>query len=136
MTRFNITMDQAIDLIFNAIKMGHGGEVFVPKLKAYRLDILKDSICEMMKKSSKIEKIPVRSGEKYHESLIGSEEIRNAYEIEGMYVILDKQMHDKTFEKWDNLKKCNISDEYSSDKVEQLSKEELIDILQKENLYN
>ncbi len=134
MTRFNITMDQAIDLIFNAIKMGHGGEVFVPKLKAYRLDILKDSICEVMKKSPDIQKIPVRSGEKFHESLIGPEEIRNSYEIEDMYVILDKLMHDKTFAKWDNLKNCSLSDEYSSDKVEQLSKEELIDILHKEKL--
>ena len=62
------------------------------------------------------------------------DEIRNSYEIEDMYVILDKLMHDKTFAKWDNLKNCSLSDEYSSDKVEQLSKEELIDILHKEKL--
>ena len=61
-------------------------------------------------------------------------EIRNSYEIGDMYVILDKLMHDKTFAKWNNLKNCNLSDEYSSDKVEQLSKEELIDILHKEKL--
>ena len=125
-----------VHAIFNAVKMGHGGEVFVPKLKAYRLDILKNSICEIMKKSPDIEKIPVRSGEKFHESLIGLEEIRNAYEIEEMYVILDKLMHDKTFAKWNNLQNCNISDEYSSDKVEQLTEGELIEILQKENLCN
>jgi len=134
MTRFTITMDQATELILTAIKKGHGGEIFVPKLKAYKLDTLKDAILDILKTSSKIEKIPVRQGEKFHEALINSEELRNTFEVDGLYVILDKQMHSTTFSKWNNLKETALTDQYSSDKVEILTKEKLVDIIIKEGL--
>ena len=134
MTRFTITMDQAIELILTAIKKGHGGEIFIPKLKAYNLDILKNAILDILKKSVKTEKIPVRQGEKFHESLINSEELRNTFEIDNLYVILDKQMHPTTFSKWNDLKETSLKDQYSSDKVEILTKEKLIDIIIKEGL--
>ena len=132
MTRFTITMDQAIELILTAIKKGHGGEIFIPKLKSYKLDTLKDAILDILKKSVKTEKIPVRQGEKFHESLINSEELRNTYEVDNIYVILDKQMHSNTISKWNNLKETSLKDKYSSDNVEKLTKEELIDIIIKE----
>ncbi len=50
MTRFNITMDESIKLIFRAIENGQGGEIFIPKLKAYRLGDLKDALMEILKK--------------------------------------------------------------------------------------
>ena len=132
MTRFTITMDQAIELILTAIKKGHGGEIFIPKLKSYKLDTLKDAILDILKKSVKTEKIPVRQGEKFHESLINSEELRNTFEVDNLYVILDKQMHSETFSKWNNLKETNLKDQYSSNKVEILGKEKLVDIIIKE----
>ena len=132
MTRFTITMDQAIELILTAIKKGHGGEIFIPKLKSYKLDTLKDAILDILKKSVKTEKIPVRQGEKFHESLINSEELRNTYEVDNLYVILDKQMHSDTISKWNNLKETSLKDQYSSNNVEILTKEELIDIIIKE----
>ncbi len=134
MTRFTITMDQAVNLILTAIKKGHGGEIFIPKLKAYNLDTLKNAILDILKKSVKTEKIPVRQGEKFHESLINSEELRNTFEIDNLYIILDKQMHPETFSKWDNLKETDLKDQYSSDKVEILTKEKLVDIIIKEGL--
>jgi len=132
MTRFTITMDQALELILTAVKKGYGGEVFIPKLKAYKLDTLKDAILDILKKSAEIERIPVRQGEKFHESLISSEELRNTFEVDNLYVILDKQMHSITFSKWNNLKKTNLKDQYSSDKVEILTKEKLVEIIIKE----
>ena len=134
MTRFTITMEQALELILTAIKKGYGGEVFVPKLKAYRLDTLKDAILDILKTSAKIEKIPVRQGEKFHESLINSEELRNTFEIDNLYVILDKQMNPTTFSKWNDLKETSLTEQYSSDKVEILTKEKLIDIIINEGL--
>ena len=134
MTRFTITMDQAVNLILTAIKKGHGGEIFIPKLKAYNLDTLKNAILDILKKSVKTEKIPVRQGEKFHESLINSEELRNTFEIDNLYVILDKQMHATTFSKWNDLKETSLKDQYSSDNVEILTKEKLIDIIIKEGL--
>ena len=132
MTRFTITMDQAIELILTAIKKGHGGEIFIPKLKSYKLDTLKDAILDILKKSVKTEKIPVRQGEKFHESLINSEELRNTYEVDNLYVILDKQMHSDTISKWNNLKETSLKNQYSSDNVEILTKKELVDIIIKE----
>ena len=129
-------MDQALELILIALEKGHGGEVFVPKLKAYSLDTLKDAILDILKTSVKIEKIPVRQGEKFHESLISSEELRNTFEIDNLYVILDKQMHKTTFSKWNNLKETSLKDQYSSNKVEAFTKEKLIDIIIKEELVN
>ncbi len=134
MTRFTITMDQAVNLILTAIKKGHGGEIFIPKLKAYNLDTLKNAILDILKKSVKTEKIPVRQGEKFHESLINSEELRNTFEIDNLYVILDKQMHAVTFSKWNDLKETSLKDQYSSNNVEILTKEKLIDIIIKEGL--
>ena len=87
MTRFNITMNQAIDLIFKAIENGFGGEIFIPKLKAYKLDILRDTIIDLLNSKSTTEKIPVRPGEKFHESLISQDELRNTFENDENYII-------------------------------------------------
>jgi len=70
MTRFNITMDQSLNLIFRAIKNGSGGEVFIPKLKAYNINLVKDALLELLNSTNETEKIPIRPGEKIHESLI------------------------------------------------------------------
>ena len=133
MTRFTITMHQATDLIINSIGKAHGGEVFVPKLKAYKLDTLKDAIFDILKKSVGVDKIKVRVGEKFHESLINIEEIRNTYETDdGLYIVLDKEMHKETFEKWNNLKETKLKNEYSSNNVDVLTKDEIITILNQE----
>ncbi len=134
MTRFNITMNQAIKLIFDSIKLGNGGEIFVPKLKSYRLETLKDSLFDILKTSVNMKKILVRPGEKFHESLISEEELRNTYEIDDYYIIVDKQMNQETFSKWDYLKETTLTEQYSSDKVELLKKDELINILINEKL--
>ena len=134
MTRFNITMNQAMKLIFDSIKLGKGGEIFIPKLKSYKLETLKDSLFDVFKKSINIKKIPVRPGEKFHESLISEEELRNTYEINDYYVIVDKQMNQDTFSKWDCLEETKRTEQYSSDKVELLTKDELIEILINEKL--
>ncbi len=66
--------------------------------------------------------------------VINSEELRNTFEIDNLYVILDKQMHAVTFSKWNDLKETSLKDQYSSDNVEILTKEKLIDIIIKEGL--
>ena len=134
MTRFNITMNQAMKLIFDSIKLGKGGEIFIPKLKSYKLETLKDSLFDVFKKSINIKKISVRPGEKFRESLISEEELRNTYEINDYYIIVDKQMNQNTFSKWDCLEETKRTEQYSSDKVELLTKDELIEILINEKL--
>ena len=132
MTRFNITMNQAIDLIFKAIKNGFGGEIFIPKLKAYKLDILRDAIIDLLNSKSITEKIPVRPGEKFHESLISQDELRNTFENDENYIIIDATTQDNVLKKWKNLVPANLTERYSSDKVDILTKDELKEILVKE----
>ena len=136
MTRFNITMDQAIDLIFKAIKNGYGGEVFIPKLKAYRLDRLRDAIFDSLNIQNDTIQIPVRPGEKFHESLISQDELRNTFENDENYIIIDEKSQDEILKKWKNLKPANLTERYSSDKVDILTKEELKEILLKEGFFN
>jgi len=134
MTRFNITMDQALDLIFRTVKNGRGGEVFVPKLKAYTTGDLKDAILELLDAKVVAEQIPVRPGEKYHESLISKDEIRSVYESMQDYIIFENQTQNYDFSRIEGINKAELTDEYSSDKVELFSKNELKEILLKENL--
>jgi len=134
MTRFNITMNQALDLIFRAIKNGCGGEVFIPKLKAYDVGTMKDAILELMNSEATIQRIDVRPGEKFHESLINVHELRNTFENNEDYLIIEEQIRERELECLKSLNKTSRKDEYSSDKVELLSKSELKNILMTEKL--
>ena len=134
MTRFNITMNQALDFIIRALTKGIGGEVFIPKLKAYRLGDLKDTLVDLLKQDSQTEIISVRPGEKYHESLINNDEIRNTFEDKEDYVILEDRLQKETISNNPNLKRTTLKGQYSSDNVPLLTKEELKQILLKENI--
>lgn len=130
MTRFNITMNQALDFIFRVLEKGDSGEVFVPQLKAYKLSDMRDVLLDLLKSDGKTQLIPVRTGEKYHESLINQDELRYTFDDGEDYVVTQKL---------DNLKKrgfkkANLQKQYSSDNVSLYSKDELKKILIKEKL--
>jgi len=133
MTRFNITMKQAIDLVFRTIEKGNRGQVFVPKLKAYKVGDMKDAVLELLDSKTEIETISVRPGEKYHEVLINQDELRYTYETDNDYVLHEKRKDDDSIHS-NNLKKTNLKDQYSSDKVDLINKDELKKILVNENL--
>jgi len=129
MTRFNITMNEALDLILRALKNGIGGEIFIPKLKAYKVRDMRDAMLEIMKSKNKTEIISVRPGEKYHESLIIEDELRNTFETDEDYVIIAQETQDKNPIKDKKLKKTILKQQYSSDKVNLLTKDELKKII-------
>jgi UDP-N-acetylglucosamine 4,6-dehydratase/UDP-glucose 4-epimerase len=135
MTRFNITIDQAIDLIFRVIKNGVGGDVHIPKLDAFKVGDVKDVLLDLMGCKNEEERIPVRIGEKFHEILINEHEIRNTYENQNNdYVIYENQLTKDHSKKIPNAKKTTLTGEYSSDKVKITPKEELKEIFIKQNL--
>lgn len=134
MTRFNITMDDALELIFRALRDGTGGEVFIPKLKAYKIADMRDAIKELLNSNCDTEKIPVRPGEKYHESLISTNEIRNSYETKDDYLLFESETQNHNLDLLENVKKSNLSQEYSSDKVDLLTIDELKSILTQSGL--
>ena len=135
MTRFNITIDQALDLIFRVIKNAVGGDVHIPKLEAFKVGDVKDVLLDLMGCKNEEKRIPVRIGEKFHEILINEHEIRNTYENhDNDYVIYENQLTKDHSEIIPNAKKTTLTGEYSSDKVKTTSKEELKEILIKQNL--
>lgn len=134
MTRFNITINQGLDLIFRVLKNGKGGEIFVPKLKAYRVGDMKDALLELTNSSNETQIIPVRPGEKFHEVLINREELRNTFETKDDYIIFERQTQNHDYGSAQNIDKSKWKGEYSSDNVELLTKDELKNILLKEKI--
>ena len=134
MTRFNITMKQALELIFRALESAYGGEVYIPKLKAYKVGDIKEAILNLMKSKDNSIRIPVRPGEKYHESLISGDEIRNSFETKEDYLLLEEQIQNEIKPESIGLIKSNLNDRYSSDHVKLLTIDELKEILIDEKL--
>lgn len=87
MTRFIITHDEACDLIFKTIQYGVGGEVFVPRLPAFKLVDLVDIMIKRYDGKKDIEIIGLRPGEKIHEMMINQTEVPRTYEFKDVYVI-------------------------------------------------
>ena len=84
MTRFNITLDEGVDMVLHALENAEGGEIFVPKIPSYKITDLATAICD--KCEQKI--IGVRSGEKINEEMITSYDSYNTYDLEKYFVIL------------------------------------------------
>lgn len=135
MTRFNITMDEALDLIINAINLSRGSEVFIPKLQSYRLADLVAALKEISTITFKEKNIPIRMGEKNHEILLNEYETKYAIEYSGMYVLLPPEPEniDSVKKSYNKYKSLNMQI-YSSDQVQHLSKNELKKILIEQNL--
>jgi len=84
MTRFWITLDQAVELVLKGFKYMEGGEIFVPQIPSMRITDLARAIAP----ECAIDHIGIRPGEKLHEALTGEDEGRTAVRYKGMYVIL------------------------------------------------
>ena len=120
MTRFSITMNEALDFILHATELGTGSEIFVPKLRAYSLLDVKEALFEMLENTGE-EIIGIRPGEKLNETLINSEEIRYSWEIDNMYMISNPEIM-KTYPKAEKIKNMKM---YSSDSVDKIPKDQL-----------
>ena len=129
MTRFSITMEQALDFILNATQSGKGSEIFVPDIKSYSILTLRDALSEIFTKIDD-EVVGIRPGEKLHEVLINKEEIRYTWKFNNMYMItnpLYPLFNVDSIEKvYDGIKKVKNSELYSSDIAEKISKEEMV----------
>jgi len=95
MTRFLMDIDETINLLFEACTIANGGETFVLKMKAVRVEeLIKAIIAESASEldydpeSVEIKVTGIRSGEKLHEELVSNEELDRTIEMERMMVIL------------------------------------------------
>ena len=131
MTRFSITMDEALDFILTASELGQGSEIFIPKLRAYSILDVKNALQEEIGNFGE-KNIGIRPGEKLHETLINKEEIRYSWEYKNLYIITPP--HYSTFhsnsinESYKNIKKLEGINEYSSDVVPKIPINELKNI--------
>lgn len=85
MTRFLLTLDQAVDTVFAAIRSGRPGDTYVPRAPSARVE----EVADVMIRGRKIEKvfIGIRPGEKIHEIMVSEEECYRTTERDGYYVI-------------------------------------------------
>ena len=83
MTRFFITLDQGVDLVFLALQKMYGGEIFVPEIPSVRITDLAEAIAP----ECKVITIGIRPGEKLHEVLITEDDARRTVKRDGYFVI-------------------------------------------------
>ena len=93
MTRFNITLQDAIKFVLNSLSIMQGGEVFVPKIPSFRVV----DLAKAMYPQKKIKIIGLRPGEKIHEEMISSGESLNTIKYKNSYIICPQS----EFFKWD-----------------------------------
>ena len=114
MTRFNITLDQATNMIQDILKISKGGEIFVPKIKSLKIV----DLAKAMNSKNKLKVLGIRPGEKLHEQMISSSDSYTTVELKNYYAILPAGNNKliKRFMKKNKCKKVKENFEYSSDK--------------------
>ena len=137
MTRFSITMNEALDFILKSMELGKGSEIFVPKIKSYIISDVKKALAEIYDDYGE-ETIGIRPGEKLHEVLINNEEMRYSWEFKDIYMISNplysKFNSNQINQNYEGIKKMDNFETYSSDLVEKIPHHELIEIIKKSNL--
>ena len=132
MTRFMMTMDEAIDLVLYALSKGKNGEILVKKTESSSIEKLINVLKKFYNKPKiKIKNIGIRHGEKMHETLLTTEEMSVAIEKKNFFIIPPDNRdinYDKFFKK---VNKKNISIDYNSKNAKQLSDKELLSKLKK-----
>jgi len=125
MTRFSIMMDNALDFIIESTLKGSSSEILIPKLKSYSMTDVKDVLFDLLGDYG-VKTISIRSGEKLHETLINSDEMRSTWETKTKFAIINPSLTNKEIKsKTKGMKKVKTLVAYSSDLTEKLSKKEL-----------
>lgn len=130
MTRFNITLEEGVNLVFHALTHMWGGEIFVPKIPSYKIMDLAEALAPECEKKI----IGIRPGEKLHEEMITQTDAINSIEFSDYFVILPS-MKLWDVDKFANAfggKKCPIDFSYSSgSNTEWLSVEQIRNLMRK-----
>jgi UDP-N-acetylglucosamine 4,6-dehydratase/5-epimerase len=84
MTRFWITLDEAVEFVLSSLSLVHGGETFVPKIPSMRITDVADAVAPDAERRI----VGIRPGEKLHEVLLTEDEARTTVDIGDRYVIL------------------------------------------------
>jgi len=131
MTRFMMSLDEAVDLVLFAFENGSSGDIFVQKSPASTIQVLAESLKDIFHEfQPKIDIIGTRHGEKLYETLLSREERFNSKDLDGYYLV-PPDLRDLNYEKFYNQGEKDISslEDYNSHNTKQLSVNELSDKL-------
>ena len=123
MTRFMMTLEDAVELVFFAFEQANPGDIFVQKAPATKIGILAQALIELMGKSNYPKLIiGTRHGEKRYESLLSIEEMAIAHDMEEGYYKIPMDQRDLNYSKYVDLgqEKITNADGYNSENTEQL----------------
>jgi UDP-N-acetylglucosamine 4,6-dehydratase len=103
MTRFVMSISKAVELVFKAVELAKGGEIFVLRMPALRIGDLAEVMvrelaasCGHKPEQIRLEIIGKRPGEKYDEELMTEEEAKNARSTKDMFIVLPDETGDKS----------------------------------------
>lgn len=132
MTRFMMSLDDAVDLVLFAFKNGVGGDTFVQKAPAATIKVLAEAIKTLFKADTEIKVIGTRHGEKKHETLLNREELVHAEDLKD-YFRVPSDTRDLNYAKYfeQGEGKVSIEEDYTSGNTRRLSKDEMIEMLMK-----
>lgn len=137
MTRFVMSLDEAVDLVMFAFAKGNPGDIFVQKAPACTIEQLYKSFLSIVnKKDYPVETIGIRHGEKLYETLCSSEEMFIAEDL-GNYYRIPRDERDLNYEAYFEEGNIEVSKvkEFNSNNCLQLEEKELEKILQKEKIF-
>jgi len=132
MTRFIMTVDDAVDLVLYAFNNGHNGDLFVQKAPAATLKTLAKALKDILKSHANIRLIGTRHGEKLYESLVTREENAKAIDM-GDYYRIPCDERNLNYDKYfaEGEEEISKIDDYNSHNTYRLSTEEMKNLLLK-----
>lgn len=135
MTRFMMTLKDAVDLVLFAFKHGVNGDLFVQKAPSATLEVLAKALIDLLHAKSKIKIIGTRHGEKLYETLVTREEMAKATDV-GNYFCVPADVRDLNYDKFfvKGEKKVAQFEDYHSHNTKRLSADEMMALLLKLDL--
>ena len=129
MTRFMMTLDNAVDLVLFAFKKGKNGDIFVQKAPSTTIGELAKTMKNIYKSDSKIKNIGIRHGEKIHETLLSREEKLVSEDL-GDYYRIPADNRDLNYDKYFSTgMEASEVDEFNSYNTTRLNENKLIELL-------
>lgn len=133
MTRFMMTLEEAVDLVLYAFKYGQNGDIFVQKAPAATIEVLAQALLDIMNKPNhEILIIGTRHGEKLYEALLSREEMLIAQDTEDYYCI-PPDLRDLNYSKYidEGESRIAIVEDYNSHNAIRLDVEDMKTLLRK-----
>ncbi|MEX2283726.1 MAG: polysaccharide biosynthesis protein [Gemmatimonadota bacterium] len=131
MTRFMMSIDDAIDLVLYAFERGQPGDIFVQKANSATIGTVALALKQIFRSDSPIRIIGTRHGEKLYETLLTREEMARAKELTGYFRIpADNRNLDYSVYFTEGEKQISTQEDYHSHNTRQLTVEELTKVLE------